>query len=278
MGVSESARDPWGIVAAVVLGGMGGAVTAALAPAALLGVPVALAIAGAVYGVRVGLGALTDRAGGGVPAGVTGARQLPAPPRGSVAEGWLRRAERAVAGLRQQADTPDPMLRAQLAGIGDQAAAVLQDLHRFAGQVTLVEQAAGGIDRSRLTAESTTLRRALNEAPPGPLRDERLRALRALDDQLAVGTRLDTARETLLVRMQSTVLGVEGLVARVAELVTLHATSDAAPMTADRVTELTSDLEGLRAGLAEAERVSRSALAAGGTPGAVRPDGSSRPA
>jgi len=208
---------------------------------------------------------------------VPGGRQLPVAPRGSVAEGWLRRAERALASLHEQAGTPDPLLRSQVSGIGAQAVAVLQDLHRFAGEVTLVEQAARRIDRSHLTVEATALRRALDGAPPGPLRDERVRALRALDDQVAVSTRLDTARETLLVRMQSTVLGLEGLVARVAELVTLHATSDAAPLTAGRVAELTSDLEGLRAGLAEAERISQSALAGGGTPGAVRPDGSSRP-
>jgi hypothetical protein len=87
-------------------------------------------------------------------------------------------------------------------------------------------------------------------------------------DQLEVGGRLREAREMLLARMQSAVLGMEGLVVRVAELVALQATTaGGAPLTAARVAELTSDLEGLRAGLAEAERLSRSALSGGDVPG-----------
>jgi hypothetical protein len=87
-------------------------------------------------------------------------------------------------------------------------------------------------------------------------------------DQLDVGQRLREAREMLLARMQSAVLGMEGLVARMAELVALHATTvGGAPLTAARVAELTNDLEGLRDGLAEAERLSRSALSGGEVPG-----------
>jgi hypothetical protein len=78
-----------------------------------------------------------------------------------------------------------------------------------------------------------------------------------------VASRLAGARETLLARMQSAVLGLEGLVTRMAELLALHATTDGGSLTATRVAELTSDLEGMRAGLAEAERVSRSALGGG---------------
>jgi hypothetical protein len=53
-----------------------------------------------------------------------------------------------------------------------------------------------------------------------------------------------------------------------AELVALHATTvGGAPLTASKVAELTNDLEGLRAGLAEAERLSRSALGGGDVPG-----------
>ena len=76
--------------------------------------------------------------------------------------------------------------------------------------------------------------------------------------------RLHDAREMLLARMQAAVLGLEALVARMAELLALHATSDGgASLTAAKVAELTSDLEGMRDGLAEAERLSRSTLAGG---------------
>jgi len=270
VGVKEQLTEPWGIVAAGVLGGMGGAVAAALAPAGLLvGVPVGLAVAGAVYGIRVVLGALTDRSGPSRPIAAPPSPSLPTPPRGSDAERWLRRAEAAVRTLRKQSDgTGDPVLRGQIGEVDDQAAGALGDLARFAGQVTLIEQTAAGINNQRLRQDHNQLQRGLEGLPPGPLRDERERALRAVADQLDVGRRLREAREMLLARMQSAVLGIEGLVARMAELVALHATTvGGTPFTASKLAELTNDLEGLRAGLAEAEQLSRSALSGGDVPG-----------
>lgn len=262
--VRDQLTEPWGIVAAGLLGGLGGAVTAALAPAGLLiGVPVGLGIAGAVYAVRVGLGAVTDRTprpGLPVPAD-TG---LPAPPRGSPAERWLRRAEAAVVALHRQTESPaDPVLRSQIGDVDDQAAGALVDLRRFAGQVTLVEQSLARVDPVRLGREYAELRHSLEGVPAGSLREERERALRAVADQLDVHRRLTGARETLLARMQSAVLGLEGLVARMAELLAMQATTAGGSLTASRVAELTGDLEGMRAGLAEAEQLSRSTLAGG---------------
>jgi hypothetical protein len=258
MGVREQLTEPWGIVTAGVLGGLGAAVTGALAPAGLLvGVPVGLGIAGVVYGVKVGLGMLTSRE----PRRREPDPDLPTPPRGSPADRWLRRAEAAVATLRQQTESPrDPTLRGQIADVDDQAEGALADLRRFAGQVTLVEQAMARIPVDRLRQEYGALDRALKGLPAGPLREERDRARRAVGDQIDVARRLGEARETLLARMESAVLGLEGLVARLAELLALHATTSGGSLTATRVAELTSDLEGMRAGLAEAERVSRSAL------------------
>jgi hypothetical protein len=46
----------------------------------------------------------------------------------------------------------------------------------------------------------------------------------------------------------------------VAELLALHASVAGEPATGARLAELTADLEGLRAGLAEAEELSRQAL------------------
>ncbi|HTJ34930.1 MAG TPA: hypothetical protein VL738_17015 [Dactylosporangium sp.] len=270
MGVKEQLTEPWGLVAAGVLGGMGGAVAAALAPAGLLvGLPVGLAVAAAVYGIRIGLGALTDRGSSHRPVTAAPPPSLPTPPRGSDAERWLRRAEAAVRTLRKQSEgTGDAILRSQVAEVDDQAAGALGDLARFAGQVTLIEQTASGINHQRLRQDYNQLERGLSGLPPGPLREERERARRAVADQLDVARRLREAREMLLARMQSAVLGMEGLVARMAELVALHATTiGGAPLTASKVAELTNDLEGLRAGLAEAERLSRSALSGGDVPG-----------
>jgi hypothetical protein len=272
VGVKEQLTEPWGLVAAGVLGGMGGAVAAALSPAGLLiGLPVGLAVAGAVYGIRVGLGVLADRGSEGSSRPISAAPppSLPTPPRGSDAEKWLRRAEAAVRTLRKQSQgTGDPVLRGQIAEVDDQAAGALSDLARFAGQVTLIEQTAAGINTQRLRQDFNQLQQGLSGLPPGPLRDERERARRAVADQLDVGKRLHDAREMLLARMQSAVLGMEGLVARMAELVALHATTvGGASLTASKVAELTNDLEGLRAGLAEAEQLSRSALSGGDIPG-----------
>jgi len=260
--VKEQLTEPWGIVTAALLGGLGGAVTAAMAPGVLLAVPVGLGIAAAVYGVRVGLGILSGRMAGPVPAPDPSLATLPVPPRGSAAAGWLRRAEGAVQTLHQQTETPnDPVLRSQISDVDDQAAGALTDLRRFAGQVTLIEQTMGRLYPERLKQDYAGLRRGLNGLAAGALREERERALRAIGDQLDVARRLDEARETLLARMQSAVLGLEGLVARMAELLALHATTGGGSLTAIRVAELTGDLEGMRAGLAEAEQVSRSTLA-----------------
>jgi hypothetical protein len=271
VGVREQLTEPWGIVAAALLGGLGGAVTAALAPVAVLGVPVGLGIAGAVYGVRVGLGVLGDRAARPPRQRPDpGLAALPTPPRGSPAGRWLRRAETAVGTLHRQTESPsDPTLRGQISDVDDQAGGALTDLRRFAGQVTLIEQTMGNVDRARLQQEYAGIQRTLQGLPPGQLREERERALAAVADQLDVVRRLGEARETLLARMQSAVLGLEGLVARMAELLALHATTAGGSLTATRVAELTSDLEGMRAGLAEAEQLSRSTLGSG--PGGAPP-------
>ncbi|HZB48341.1 MAG TPA: hypothetical protein VE547_04555 [Mycobacteriales bacterium] len=66
-----------------------------------------------------------------------------------------------------------------------------------------------------------------------------------MTEQLAVAGRLSAARDTLLARMQATVLTVEGLVARTAEVLAM-AGSAGLDLTEDR--------------LAEAEEVSRRVL------------------
>ncbi|MFF5226708.1 hypothetical protein [Dactylosporangium sp. NPDC000521] len=202
----EQVSEPWGLVAAGVLNG-------AVAPAGVLArIPVGLAVAGVVNGIKVGLGALLDRTPSRRPA------HLPAPARGGDAERWLRRAESAVQMPHRQSETPsDAVLRAQ-------AAEALGDLARFAGQVTLIERTSAGIDVARPQNDRARLAQGIDGLPAGPLRAERERALRAVPDQLGVARRMDGVREMLLARTQSAVLGLEGLLARMAELLALHAT------------------------------------------------------
>jgi hypothetical protein len=78
-------------------------------------------------------------------------------------------------------------------------------------------------------------------------------------EQLAVAGRLAQARDELLARMQATTLSLEGLVARTAELLAMSV-SGGVDLSADRLAGLSGDLDGLRAGLAEADAVSRRVL------------------
>jgi hypothetical protein len=61
--------------------------------------------------------------------------------------------------------------------------------------------------------------------------------------------------------MESAVLGLEGLAARLAELLALHLSTEVPGGATARIGELTDDLDGLRAGLAESEELSRRVLA-----------------
>ncbi|WP_018353589.1 hypothetical protein [Longispora albida] len=261
MRLSDHLTEPWGILTAVLAGGLGGAVTAALSPAAVLALPVGFGIGVTVYGVRVGLGALMAPRELEAPAPPRyEPRALPRPPYGSPAAAWLARAEAAAAALRSQAEgEPDPVLRAQVRDVGGNAEGVLADLVRFAGQVTLLEEASGRIDSDALRWEAAGLKHDAENGPAG-LRAERERTLRAVTEQLAAQERMVAAAEALLAKMQATVAGLEGLVVRLAELSTLQAASDAGGDTAARVGLLTEDLEGLRLGLADAEELSRGAL------------------
>ena len=282
MSVKDQLTDTWGLVTAASLGGLGGAVTAALAPAPVLAIPVGLGIAGAVYGVKVALDLLAQRSGAPPRRAAPADSRLPAPPRGSPSDHWLRRAQAAVSTLRRQTESPldgdrtgtdgaARTLHEQIGDVDDQAAGALADLRRFAGQVTVIEQTMAGVNVRGLRQERGRIERTLAGLPAGPLRDERERSLRAVGDQLDVAARLASAREMLLARMQSAVLGLEGLVARLAELLALHATTAGGSLTVSRLAELTGDLEGMRAGLAEAEELSRSTLA-GDAGGAPRPE------
>jgi hypothetical protein len=262
VGVKRQLTEPWGIVTAALLGGLGGAVTAALAPAALAALPVGIGIAAVVYGVKVTVGTLAERGTAGVAR--PGPADLPAPVPGGKADGWLRRAEAAVRDLRQLTESPrDPVLRDQIGDVDDHAAATVVDVRRIAGQVTLIEQAANRLNPGALRGQHDTIEQSLRGLPEGLLRDERQRALAAVADQLAVYRRLMEAREMLLARMQSTALGLDGLVARLSEVLALYATADGGAQVGFGIAELNDDLDGLRAGLAESEELSRRVLAGG---------------
>jgi hypothetical protein len=258
VGIKQQLADPWGIVASGVTGGMAGAMTAALAgiPAAI---PVALGVAGLVYGVKVAVGALTERPQRAAEL------DLPMPARGSQADLWLRRAEKAVRTLHEQTESPrDPVTRAHIGDVDDQAAGTLVDLRRLAAQVAAVESAAARIDIRRLEAEQDRLAAAVRMAQDPALRAERERSAQFVTEQIQVHGRLLVVRDTLVARMQATAIGLEGLIARLAEVLALSATAGGVDTTAQRIADLAGDLDGMQAGLRETEALSQRVLAQGG--------------
>lgn len=252
----EEFLDPWGGVLAGVAGGLAWAVVPA---AGAVGLPVGLGVAAAVYGVKVGMGLLTRRPAEDRPE--PDGPGAPRPPRrGSVAEQWLLRARAEERELAELAASPGAAAtRGQLAPVRDGAAEAVTTLRRLAGQTAAVEDALDRIPVRRLEEDRPRLAEGVRAAGSDVLRAERQRALDSVTQQLAVAGRLHDARDTLLARMQSTVLALEGLVARTAEIVAMSA-AGGLDLSADRLAGLTDDLDGLRTGLAEAEEVSRRVL------------------
>lgn len=259
MGLRQELTEPWGLVTAGISGGLGWAVVAAATTATVGAAPavaVGVGIAAAVYGVKVAAASLAHREPrSAYPAG------LVRPAQGSPADVWLRRAERTVRILHEQTESPrEPAVREQVGDIDDEAATVLDALRRLASQVSSVESALHRINVPALQAEYRRLAAAQGEPSVEQMRAEQARSLAAVTEQLAVANRLRDARDVLLAKMESTAIGLEGLVARLAEVLALSATAGGVDTAHSQISELTSDLDGLRTGLAETEAISRQAL------------------
>ncbi|MCW2502633.1 MAG: hypothetical protein JWO79_917 [Actinomycetia bacterium] len=262
MALKQVLADPWALVAGGLSGGMAGAIALALSAGFPVALPLGVGVAGIVYGAKVGLSALSERGGG---AGAAALPDLPRPAKGSPAEVWLSRAEKAVRTLHEQTESPrDAATREQVGGIDDQAAETIADMRSLAAQVAAVEQAAARIDIARLRTDHGPLTAGVAQATDAALRAERERALRSTDEQIEVFERLRVTRDTLVAKMQSTAIGLEGLIARLAEVLALSATAGGVDLTTERIAGLSDELDGMQAGLRETEAVSRRVLAQGG--------------
>jgi hypothetical protein len=250
VGKRDSLVDPWGGIVAGVAGGLAWAVTV---PAGVVAVPIGLGVAAVVYGVKVAAGALTRR-GRQEP----GPGELPRPERGSPAELWQSRALRAIRDLHDLTHS-EPNAPAALRSVEDGARATEDQVRRLAGQATAVTQALYRIPTPRLHDERARLAAEVDGTASEELREEHRRSLRSVEEQLAVADRLTSARDTLLARLQSTALGLEGLVARATEVLALSASSGVGTAN-DGIAGLATELDGLRAGLAETEELSRQVL------------------
>jgi hypothetical protein len=263
--LSDELRDPWGMVVAGVSGGMAWAVlgTAVAGPVA---VAAGVAVAGGVWAAKAATGAVLGR----------GARrgdpEPERPPRGTAAARWFDQAEAAVRALDDMARTAGsgPAATA-VRSAADDADDALLALGRLGVQVTAVERALARVDAPGLDAEEAQLRASARGAPTPELREQVERSAAAVADRRQVRDRLRAARDTLLARMQSTTLGLEGLVARLAEVQALASSTGTSDTTAADLDAIAAELDGLRAGLAESEAVSRRVLASTPPPSAPTP-------
>ena len=243
-------RDPWGALVAGVAAGSAWAV----------GLPVAAAIGvgGAVFAVKavceLGLPGRDGKRG----------RLRPPPIRyGSPEQRWLERAAAAVRSFQALAGSarPGPLVD-YATNVGQEAAATLDAVRRLGHQVSAVSIALEHINGAHLAAEERRLVTNLESAGQPEVREELSRSLQSVRDQVAVHHRLDQAQQSLLARMEAGALGLEGLVARLAEILTLRETALAPTDGTNQIDVLVEDLEGLRSGLAETEDFTRQALMA----------------
>lgn len=251
MGKRDSLVDPWGGIVAGVAGGLAWAVAA---PVGVVALPIGLGVAAVVYGAKVAASALTARTHP-----PRGPGELPHPERGSAAEVWQNRALLAIKDLHDLSSTAPDAPRA-LRSVDEGASQTEAQVRRLAGQATAVTRALYRIATPRLAEERARLQAEVEGSASAELREEHRRSLRSVEEQLAVAERLTSARDTLLARLQSTALGLEGLVARATEVLALSASAGAGEMADTGIAGLAAELEGLRAGLEETEELSRQVL------------------
>jgi hypothetical protein len=145
-------------------------------------------------------------------------RALPAPEFGSPEALWLERAGRALMSIKDlRRSARSESIAQRCAGIAIQAEASVATLRRLAYQASVVS----GLTRSGARTD-----------------------------------RLETTRLELQARIEGSVLGLEGLVARLAEIVAL---SEASPDVAS-VDDLAFELDNLRAAMVETEEIGRSSV------------------
>ncbi|MGH9194409.1 MAG: hypothetical protein ACRD1T_01550 [Acidimicrobiia bacterium] len=249
MALSDELRDPRGLLLAGITGGLAWAA----------GVPVlaAAGVGAAVYGIKVAVGAALVRSGR-----PRSARRLPIRSN-SPEDRWLRRASRALKRFEalQGSVRPGPVAE-KCEAIGREAENAIEAMVRLAGQVSAVSSALSHVDGQLLRSEEERLREELKRQYSEEIRRELEKSTESIQEQLDVHGRLQQAGSALLARMESSTIGLEGLVARLAEILALTETSGGGPEGLKQIDELSLELEGLRTGLIETEDLSRKALSA----------------
>jgi hypothetical protein len=253
--VGDEARDPLGLILAAVAGVATWLVLGPSVGAALVG----FLVAALVFGVKVAVGSASQRraVGGRTPSG-----SFPSPARGTDGYYWLQRADAAVVALRQLSARPPPgSLGEQVSAIDDEAEQILRAMQDIAGRMTVVDQVAAGVDAEWLERERVRLREQIARTSDAMVRDDLDRAEQAVSQQLESYQRLARSRQALLARLQSTAVGLEGLVTRLAEVITLAPEVGGTDAAGTALRDLTRDLDGMRIGLHEVAALTRGGVA-----------------
>ena len=247
MALKDEARDPW----TYLLGGLAGGVAWAV------GVPVAAAIG--VGAVVLGIKAAAGAAIGG--SREEGRSLLPVTGK-TPEDRWLKRGQRAVDSFAKLASSVPPGIVATKAKtIEEQARQTLDGLRRLAGQASTTRGVAQHLDPAALAQESARLQDQLASETNADIHAELQSSLDSVKEQIRIAERLSQSLAQLLARMESGALGLERLVAQLAELLALSESATSPVEGAKQLEALADDLEGIRAGLAETEQLSRRALA-----------------
>ena len=237
--------DPWTVGAGVFIGALATVGTA---------LPVAIGVAAGVgaYAVGTAVKALTSRDGGD-------SRDEPSvelPPARTEARALYERARSAVGDLDDIAGSQRPgPVRDQAVDVARQAREALSDTARIAAQTVVLGRALARVDVSQARRD---LERLEQSAGGSASHESSLAAVRS---QLAVAGRLEAASHEAHSRLLATALGLESLVASLAEVVAMASGSGDGDA-GRRIHSLADAVTGLRLGLAEAEETSRQALSA----------------
>ncbi|WP_055477951.1 hypothetical protein [Sphaerimonospora mesophila] len=244
---SAELRDPWALLLGATAGGVAWAVNVHPVGAAFVGVAVWLVKAFASAWQSTGDG------GGAEP------EELPIA-RGSVEEGWLRRAERAAGTFADlTASMRGQILLDRIAAMRPQVDDTVATLRRLAGHATVTGSALARFDPRFLHQERDRLTRARRSAH-AEVAGELDRSIASLAAQQEVYDRVSGARQRLLARLESGAISLEGLVARAVEISTMAATSSGPEGGMKALEDLTSELELTRQSLREVEESTRGDL------------------
>lgn len=244
MKFARELAEPWGLLLAATSAGVAWAVQLPVLVAVLIGLAVLAARAGVA---SLGREPVLER---------REARVLDVTP-GSAEDGWVRRAEGAADGFVSLSESLDSgPLAERVADMEPVVQETLATLQRLAGRASATGKALARVDLDAVERERRRLDGELRSAS-AEVRGDLEQALTAVQAQADVHARLSGARDKLLAQLQSGALGLDSLVARVAELTA--ATTDFAVDTG-AVRELSDQLEGIRQGVLETEQATRKSL------------------